>query len=249
MLARAVAPLTRVPTLCSSACTSNPSALAPCANVLLLPILPLHIARRHGHKIKAPDVPYKIYHPSIQEPENKLKIQGALTGPAKFVPRNYRHQQYIESIRTGEFLGADWPYNGLSRPFWKTRRYNATYNPIPPDSSPYPGVHFFYRLNVWAVEWYENGKQRVRWFRAGFGFVRARKAAEDFRRTLVEAGRVDNRRTERQVRMQHLAGKAARRLRKKKFTLKDARRLGNSGTKQGPEWKARKDYKRRGLLP
>lgn len=249
MLARAAAPLTRVATLCSGGSASSASAAPRGPNVLLLPALSLHVARRHGHKIKAPGVPYHIYHPSIQEPENKLKIHGCLTGPAKFVPKNYRHQQYIESIRTGEFLGADWPFNCLSGAFWKNRRYNASYNPIPPDSSPYPGVHFFYRLNVWAVEWYENGKQRVRWFRAGFGFVRARKAAEDFRRNLVEAGRVDNRRTERQIRLQHLAGKAARNLRKKKFALKDARRLGNSGTKQGPEWKARKDYKRRGLLP
>jgi len=215
----------------------------------LAPNLALHVSRRHGHKIKAPGVPYKIYHPSIQEPENKLKLTARLEGPAKFIPKDFRHQQFIESIRTGEYLGEDWPYNFLGGTFWKARRYNAEYHPIPPDSSSYPGVHFFYRLNVWAVEWYENDKQRVRWFRAVFGFMRAKRSAEEFRRRLVESGRVDNRRTERQIRQQHLAGHAQRNLRKKKFMQKDARRKGNSGVKRGPEWKTRKDYKERGLLP
>ena len=44
-------------------------------------------------------------------------------------------------------------------------------------------------------------------------------------------------------------GKKYEELRKRAFRQKDARRLGNSGTKQGPEWKVRKDYKARGLLP
>lgn len=210
----------------------------------------LHVARRHnGHKIKAPGVPYKIYHPSIQEPEGKLRMRGNIDGVARYVPKDFRHHRYIESVRSGEYLGADWPFNQLSGVFWKTRRYNVNYHPIPADSSPFPGVHFFYRLNVWACEWYENEKQRVRWFRAGFGFVNARKSAETFRKRLVEAGRVDNRRTERQTRQQHIAGQSQRNMRKKKFALKDARRKGNSGTKLGPEWKARKDYKKRGLLP
>lgn len=227
-----------------------PACDASLDTVLLSPAsLALYVARRHGHKIKAPGVPYKIYHPSIQEPEQTLRIKGCMQGPARFIPRNFRHQQYINSIRTGEYLGEDWPYNCLGGTFWKARRYNATYHAIPPDSSPLPGVHFFYRLNVWACEWYENEKQRVRWFRAQFGFVRARQAAEDFRRRLVEAGRVDNRRTERQIRQLQLASRAEKNLRKRKFAMKDARRKGNSGTKLGPEWKVRKDYKKRGLLP
>lgn len=262
MFAHAVSPFSRAVALRNSgiarvfgagSCHGNQALLAPglarhgirC----IADWLPKLGTTTNGHKIKAPGVPYKIYHPSIQEPEAKVKITGSLQGPAKFIPKDFRHQQYIDAIRSGEYLGEDWPYNFLSGPFWKGRRYNATYNPIPADSSIYPGVHFFYRLNVWACEWTENGKQRVRWFRAGFGFNRGREAAEDFRRRLVEAGRVDNRRTERQIRLQHLAGQARRNLFKKKFAVKDARRKGNSGTKLGPEWRARKDYKKRGLLP
>eukprot|EP00747_Dinoflagellata_sp_TGD_P212212 gnl/TRDRNA2_/TRDRNA2_85329_c0_seq1.p1 gnl/TRDRNA2_/TRDRNA2_85329_c0~~gnl/TRDRNA2_/TRDRNA2_85329_c0_seq1.p1 ORF type:complete len:267 (+),score=33.38 gnl/TRDRNA2_/TRDRNA2_85329_c0_seq1:79-801(+) len=205
---------------------------------------------RRGHNIKAPGVPWNIYHPHILEPERTAKIKGSKSGDlAKFVPKNFKHQQYVESIRTGEYLGPDWPYNFLGGTQWKARRYNVSYNAIPPDMSPAIGVTFYPRLNVWASEWHEQETQRVRWFRAQYGFVRAREAAEDFRKKLIEAGRVDNKRTERQIRLQALAGKEERYLRKKKFARKDARRVGNSGTKMGPERKVREDYKKRGLLP
>jgi len=206
-------------------------------------------SRRWKHIIKAPGLPHKIYHPSIQEWNNKVILKGSTEGPARYIPRNYRHQQYVESLRSGEYLGPDWPYNFLGRSTWSTRRYNATYNPIPADSSTLPGVMHFSRLNVWAVDWFEGGTQRVRWFRAQYGFNRAKYHAEDFRRKLVEAGRVDNRRTEREVRQQQLQTYASRELFKKKFAKKDARRLGNSGTKGGREWKVRRDYKNRGLMP
>jgi len=206
-------------------------------------------ARRWAHNIKAPGVPYKVYHPSIQEPERKVRIHGVMDGPAKYIPRNFRHQQYIESIRTGEYLGPDWPYKYLGKGTWEERRYNVTYNPIPADASPGTGILFHARLNIWVVEWWEREKQRLRWFRAQYGFERAKQTAEAFRRELVAAGRVDNRRTEREVRQQQLQVWEGRSLFKKKFAKKDARRLGNSGTKRGPEWKTRRDYKRRGLLP
>lgn len=226
------------------------SALLPLwPGALSQPAAALRIAYRYSHNIKAPGVPWKVYHPHIQEPERKVHIQGCLDGPAKYVPRNFRHQQYVESIRTGEYLGPDWPYNFLGSTFWKERRYNVSYNSIPADQSLVTGVLFLPRLNVWSVEWHEQGKQRVRWFRANYGMVRSRTSAEGFRKSLEQAGRVDNRRTEREIRQQTLANAAARSLFKKKFAKKDARRLGNTGTKLGPERKVREDYKKRGLLP
>eukprot|EP00930_Biecheleria_cincta_P062047 TRINITY_DN4755_c0_g1_i2.p2 TRINITY_DN4755_c0_g1~~TRINITY_DN4755_c0_g1_i2.p2 ORF type:complete len:231 (+),score=34.50 TRINITY_DN4755_c0_g1_i2:76-768(+) len=225
--------------LCSAIRSVLPTQPSPAALVL----------RRAGHSLKAPGVPWKIYHPHIQEPENVVKIKGEPKGLARHIPKNFRHQQFIESIRTGEYLGPDWPYNFLGPTFWKDRRYNATYNPIPPDQSTLPGILFLPRLNVWSVEWYEQEKQRIRWFRANYGFMKAKQNAEEFRRQLVQAGRVDNRRTEREIRMQQLANAEARSLFKKKYMKKDARRLGNSGSKRGPQRKARKDYQRRGLLP
>eukprot|EP00927_Polykrikos_kofoidii_P048920 TRINITY_DN43087_c0_g1_i1.p1 TRINITY_DN43087_c0_g1~~TRINITY_DN43087_c0_g1_i1.p1 ORF type:complete len:252 (-),score=26.46 TRINITY_DN43087_c0_g1_i1:192-947(-) len=230
---------------------SVPSVNVGCTFEALVPeSLPaLRVSRRAGHNIKAPGVPWKIYHPHIQEPERKVTLRGSVSGPAKYIPKNYRHQQYIESIRSGEYLGEDYPFNFLSAPFWKARRYNVTYNPIPPDMSVMTGVNFHSRLNLWSVEWWEQERQRIKHFRAQRGFMKSKLIAEDFRRKLVQAGRVDNRRTERQVRMQHMAGEVRRKLMKKKFDVKDARRKGNSGTKQGPERKTREDYKRRGLLP
>mmetsp|Transcript_18755 Transcript_18755/g.43802 ORF Transcript_18755/g.43802 Transcript_18755/m.43802 type:complete len:230 (-) Transcript_18755:85-774(-) len=209
----------------------------------------LLVGIRRAHQHRAPGLPWTIYHPHIQEPEHTSKISGHTQGPARYIPKNYKHQQFIESVRTGEYFGEDWPYKLLSSVFWKERRYNATYNPIPPDSSVLPGILFFPKLNVWAVEWWEQDKQRIRWFRANAGFMRAKQHAEDFRRILIQAGRVDNRRTDREIRVQQLARTEARSLFKKKFARKDARRLGNSGSKQGSERKARRDYRKRGLLP
>eukprot|EP00933_Yihiella_yeosuensis_P057281 TRINITY_DN5696_c1_g2_i1.p1 TRINITY_DN5696_c1_g2~~TRINITY_DN5696_c1_g2_i1.p1 ORF type:complete len:230 (+),score=25.38 TRINITY_DN5696_c1_g2_i1:57-746(+) len=209
----------------------------------------LLVARRNGHSIKAPGVPWKIYHPHVQELEQTQKIKAQTTGVAKYVPKNYRHQQYVETMRTGEYLGKDWPYNFIGGTFWKERRYNVTYNPLPPDMSALPGIIFLPRLNVWSVEWYEQEKQRIRWFRANYGFLRAKYHAEEFRRQLVQAGRVDNRRTEREIRLQSLASTESQKLFKMKYAKKDARRLGNSGSKLGPQRKARRDYQKRGLLP
>jgi len=200
-------------------------------------------------KWKAPGTPYNVFHPSIQEPERKVSISGRMDGPAKYIPPHFRHQQYVEALRSGEYLGEDWPYNFLGRSMWQARRYNVSYHPIPADASSSTGILFHARLNIWSVEWYEQGKQRIRWFRAQYGFERAKRNAEDFRRDLVQAGRVDNRRTEREVRQHQIQAYAAKSLFKKKFAKKDARRLGNSGTKLGPEWKTRRDYKNRGLMP
>mmetsp|Transcript_110256 Transcript_110256/g.306601 ORF Transcript_110256/g.306601 Transcript_110256/m.306601 type:complete len:270 (+) Transcript_110256:27-836(+) len=206
-------------------------------------------SRRWINIHRAPGIPLKIYHPSVQEPEQKVILNGSLEGPAKYVPRHFRHQKFVESIRSGEYLGPDYPYRFLGKGHWEERRYNASYHPIPADRSAYAGVTFYPKLNIWVCEWYEQEKQRFRWFRAQYGFERAKQSAEGYRRSLMEAGRVDNRRTEREIRQQQLQAYASRSLFKKKFAKKDARRLGNSGTKMGPEWKVRKDYKARGLMP
>eukprot|EP00929_Paragymnodinium_shiwhaense_P060062 TRINITY_DN30032_c0_g1_i1.p2 TRINITY_DN30032_c0_g1~~TRINITY_DN30032_c0_g1_i1.p2 ORF type:complete len:260 (+),score=35.15 TRINITY_DN30032_c0_g1_i1:40-780(+) len=208
----------------------------------------LLVSRRWGHNVKAPGVPWVTYHPHVPEPENKLRIK-AQTGLAKFVPKNYRHQQYVESIRSGEFLGQDWPYKNLGHTFWKARRYNVDYHPIPHDMSTMTGVKYVSRLHLWQVEWTENEIQRFHGFRAQFGFNKAKYIAEDFRRKMVAAGRVDNRRTDRQTRLKWLSGEEARKIRKKKFAVKDSRRKGNSGSKLGRERRIREAYRRRGLLP
>ncbi|CAJ1431177.1 unnamed protein product [Effrenium voratum] len=208
---------------------------------------PIRIAQRQLHK--APGRPWTIWHPHVQEMEHTVKIDGQPNGVARYIPKNYRHQQFIESIRSGEYLGSDWPYNFLGGTFWKERRYNASFNPVPPDMSVLPGIMFFPRVNVWAVEWWEQDRHRVRWFRASYGFMKAKQHAEDFRKYLVEAGRVDNRRTDREIQLQQLARAESRRLFKKKFDRKDARRVGNSGTKNSSERRVRRDYQKRGLLP
>ncbi|CAK0900778.1 unnamed protein product [Prorocentrum cordatum] len=165
------------------------AAVAPAAGGAPLAATPRAtlVSRRWGHGIKAPGVPWTVYHPHILEPERKVQIKGQLEGPARYVPKNFRHQQYVESIRTGEYLGPDWPYNFLPKTFWSQRRYNVSYNPIPPDMSPATGVLFVPRLNIWTVEWHEQEKQRIRWFRCQYGFMKGKQHAESFRRALVQA--------------------------------------------------------------
>jgi len=195
--------------------------------------LPLLSATRGNKNCwKAPGLPHKIYHPHVQEPERIApKLVAKLDGPAKYVPKDYWHQQYVESLRSGEYLGQDWPYNFLGSSFWNARRYNVEYNPIPADMSPMTGVMFYSRLNVWACEWTENGTHRIRWFRGQFGFARARQAAEGFRASLEAQGRVDNMRTDRQIREQELAKAPERKLRKRKFAIQDWRARGNRGSR------------------
>jgi len=228
--------------------TSGRAAGAAAPALLQASALAMRSARREGHNIKAPDVPWKIYHPSIQEPERKVHIHGSVKGPARYVPPNFRHQQYVESLRSGEHLGPDWPHNFLGGTFWKDRRYNVSYNPIPADVSVMTGVAFLPRAAAWEVEWWEQDKQRIAQFKTSIGFMHAKNWAENFRKNLVAAGRVDNRRTERQVRLAAILGRNQKNLMKRRFLNKDARRRGNSGSKMGPAKRARADYKTRGLL-
>lgn len=255
MLARALSGGARLcrlgPVGAPPASVGRAPAAGAAAGVALLPPAPSATcsSRRWGHGIKAPGVPWTVYHPHINDPERKMRITGQLEGKARYIPKNFRHQQYVESIRTGEYLGPDWPYNFLPKTFWSQRRYNVTYNPYPADMSPATGVLFVPRLNIWTVEWHELEKQRIRWFRCQYGFMKGKLHAESFRRALVQAGRVDNRRTDRQVQVQKLARQESLKLWKRKFSKKDARRLGNSGSRLGRESRVRRDYKARGLLP
>ena len=102
--------------------------------------------------------------------------------------------------------------------FWRQRRYNVKYEEFPTDISTSKGVQFYAKLNVWCVTWIEDGRPRFRYFRVQTqGFSRAKSAAEQFRQQLESSGRVDNRRTEREKKLKHLAQRKVMKLHKKRF--------------------------------
>jgi hypothetical protein len=101
-------------------------------------------------------------------------------------------QKFVESVRTGEYLGQDYPYNLLPMKFWRNRRYNVSHKEVPDNVSLVPRVDFYSRLNVWAVAWRENGKEYHRWFRVQVqGFEAAKRKAEAFQRMLAASGRIE----------------------------------------------------------
>ena len=144
---------------------------------------------------RSPGLPYKIHHPHVVNkqwteatPDRSVVNQGL----AKFLPKNWKMQQFIETVRTGEFLGKNYPYNLLPLKFWKNRRYNVVHKEVPDNVSLVPRVDFYARLNVWAVAWRENGKEYHRWFRVQVqGFEAAKRKAEAFQRMLAGSGRID----------------------------------------------------------
>ena len=168
---------------------------------------------------RAPGLPYKIYHPHISPPRNlPATNEAVLSGLVKFIPQGYKLQQLTERVRTGENLGTDWPYNFLPICYWRSRRYNVEHKKIPADLSLAKGVDFYPKLNVWCVNWVEDGRPRYRWFRVQTqGFSRAKMMAEKFRALLEASGRVDNRRTERHIKLQYLTKRKERELRRKRF--------------------------------
>ena len=166
---------------------------------------------------KAPGLPFRVISPHIHAPRNVFDNQPKI-GIAAFIPPSFKLQQFVERTRSGENLGADWPYNLLPLSFWRNRRYNVNYHAMPPTLSRCKGVEFFAKLNVWSVGWIEDGRPRHRWFRVQTqGFSRAKESAENFRKLLEVSGRVDNRRTERHVKMQYLSKKKERSLKKRRF--------------------------------
>ena len=143
---------------------------------------------------RAPGLPYRIHHPHVVDRSwdravpNRTAI---LDGLAKFIPKNFKMQQFVESVRTGEFLGKDYPYNMLPFKFWQNRRYNVEHKQVPDNVSLAPRVDFYARLNVWAVAWKENGRDYHRWFRVQVqGFQAAKYKAEQFQRMLAASGRI-----------------------------------------------------------
>jgi hypothetical protein len=144
---------------------------------------------------RAPGLPYKIHHPHVVDKKWEQGVANreiVSSGLAKFIPKNFKMQRFVESVRSGEFLGGDYPYNLLQMKFWKNRRYNVVHKQVPDNVSLVPRVDFYSRLNVWAVAWRENGREYHRWFRVQVqGFEAAKRKAESFQRMLAGSGRID----------------------------------------------------------
>jgi hypothetical protein len=158
---------------------------------------------------RAPGLPYKIHHPHVvdkswaTEAPNREVVSSGL---AKYFPKNWRMQQFVESVRTGEFLGKDYPYNLLPMKFWQNRRYNVEHKQVPDNVSLVPRVDFYARLNVWAVAWKENGREYHRWFRVQVqGFEAAKRKAEAFQRMLAASGRIEGKQLESAARRRKLS--------------------------------------------
>ncbi|SBT34312.1 transcription factor with AP2 domain(s), putative [Plasmodium ovale wallikeri] len=173
---------------------------------------------KHPYKPKTREV----IHPYITPPEYLRPsdcFEARTSGLQQYIPCNYYRTKWIESLRSGEYLGEDYPWNLLPKwKYWKKRKYNVRYHEIPWFISKVKGVSYYERLNVWMVQWVENGVHRIRRFRCAFGILQAKLAAEQFRRNLEESGRVDNRKSERQIRMDYIQKKDERILRKKKYS-------------------------------
>jgi hypothetical protein len=151
---------------------------------------------RLSNNYRAPGLPYNIHHPNIVNKKwskcvpDKCEISNQFS---KFIPKNFQYSKLIESIRTGEFLGPDYPYNLLPQSYWNKRRYNVQYKDVPDNISLVPRVDFYSRLNVWSVAWRENGRQYYRWFRVQVqGFQQAKYKAEAFQKMLMSSGRLDS---------------------------------------------------------
>lgn len=151
--------------------------------------------RRFSSNYRSPGLPYRVHHPHVVDRSWDKASPDRVAAPAglaKYIPRNYQMQQFVSSVRTGEFLGHDYPYNLLPVSAWLNRRYNVEHKKVPENVSLVPRVDFYTRLNVWAVAWRENGKEYHRWFRVQVqGFKQAKYKAETFRRMLESSGRID----------------------------------------------------------
>ena len=154
---------------------------------------------RFSSNYRSPGLPFRIHHPHVVDKswQSATPNREAVTsGLGKFIPKNFKMQNFVESIRTGEFLGKDYPYNLLPMSYWRKRKYNVEYKQVPENISLVPRVDFYSRLNVWSVAWKENGREYHRWFRVQVqGFKQAKYKAEAFKRMLLSTGRVDNAKT------------------------------------------------------
>lgn len=131
----------------------------------------------------------------------------------------YARAANIEKMRMADDLGKDFPYNNLYAEHWAKRRYNTKIEKYPWNVSEVKAIHYAEHLNVFIVQWTEDGIYRFRWFRCAYGRLRAKRAAERFRQKLEALGRVDHMRSDRFVRMKFLEKKKERALASKKFAL------------------------------
>ncbi|PFH38015.1 hypothetical protein BESB_003560 [Besnoitia besnoiti] len=170
--------------------------------------------------------PYKpksreVFHPHVPAPEHLPPpgyTRAVLNPMQQFIPKDFFRDMVVDSLRDGVSLGSDFPWNVTHKyRFWRRRKYNIQMDDCFIRLSPITGVDYYPRLNVFAVQWREDGQHRIRWFRAAYGLKRAMRAAENFRRTLEATGRVDNWRTARHLRQQMLERRQQLKLRKKRF--------------------------------
>nr|CEL70950.1 TPA: hypothetical protein BN1204_066150 [Neospora caninum Liverpool] len=170
--------------------------------------------------------PYKpksreVFHPYVPAPEHlppPAYTTAVLKPLQQFIPKEFYRDMRVDSLRDGVSLGSDFPWNVTHKyRFWRRRKYNIQLDDRFIRLSPITGVDYYPRLNVFAVQWREDGQHRIRWFRATYGLKRAMRAAENFRKTLEATGRVDNWRTARHLRQQMLERRQQLKLRKKRF--------------------------------
>lgn len=164
----------------------------------------------------------EIIHPYVNEPENlsltPRYCEAITQGRQIYLPKNFYNELAVESKRSGDFLGDDFPYNFLGKErLWRKRKYNVIVNPIPNCVSRAKCVNYYHRLQVWSTHWLENGIHRSRWFKCGYGFLRAKRAAEQFRKDLISFGRVDHLKTKEQKRLDLEKWKAIRDLKRKRL--------------------------------
>ncbi|KAK2195823.1 AP2-ERF domain [Babesia duncani] len=172
----------------------------------------------------------EILHPYVQVPEHQtltprrnLARIGTLQ---EFIPKGYYREAELERMRSGEYLGDDFPFNFLKNSrTWRTRRYNTIVNPVPVTISRSNRVLFYKRLQVWSAHWREKGIHRIRWFRCGFGFQRAKIAAERFIDSLAQSGRIDGIKTEAQARLDVEKLRLERLIKGKRFEFLVKRKL------------------------
>eukprot|EP00392_Amoebophrya_sp_AT5.2_P003998 g4003.t1 len=146
-----------------------------------------------GQRPGQPGQKWEVFHPPVRKDLRCLPAQRARLSPfGRYLPKNFQLQSQLEAVRSGEYLGPDWPYNYLGMPMWAHRRYNVSYHDIPVDESGEIGVQFHRSVDLWKVQWHEKGRHRQRAFRAQFNFMEAKYKCEQFRRLLEATGRVDN---------------------------------------------------------
>ncbi|CAD7933153.1 unnamed protein product [Amoebophrya sp. A25] len=152
-----------------------------------------------GQRPGQPGQKWEVFHPPVREDIRTVSPQAEkdlskvrVGGFAKYIPKNFQLRSQMEAVRSGEFLGPDYPYNFLGMPMWGHRRYNVSYHDIPIDESGEIGVVYQAKRDVWQVQWHERGRHRQRVFRAQFSFTEAKYKAEAFRKMLESTGRVDN---------------------------------------------------------